>query len=325
MSVVAVNELWDGRSGQDTFTKRRTFSRVYEVLCDSPLDNAAVAGGTAFLPRLGYPYPNDPAAIVVAVKPQQDGDNPLRWLVTIDYDTQPDIPSSQQASQQPNGGQEQQPQQVPENPLNRPPVWKYSYQQTTEVVASANREVSKRTFNTVNGRVDFDHPIDTVVTVGGPVVNSAGLPFDPPATIEVSRPIVTVTHNLAAFDHSAFDDLQDAVNSVGWWGLNPRCARCIGLEATSAYENGVSFWQVTYTFAVKRDTWDVRILDCGYSEKYDSGGGVFKQRKIKDAWGREATEPVPLDGNGAKLAVGQPPVYMVFRVYRERDFNELVV
>lgn len=308
MSVASVNELWDGRSGQDTFTKRRTFSRAFEVITTDPADNAAVAGGTSLLPRLGDGYPLDPAALVVAVKPQQDSDNPYRWIVTIDYDTQPDIPQSQQASQQPVNGQsqqqEQQPAQVPENPLSRPPVWKYSYQQTTEAV-----------------RVDNG---------GAAVVNSAGLPFDPPATIEVSRPVLSVTVNRAAFDHSAFDQLQDAVNSKQWWGLNPRVARCIGLEVASAFENGVAYWTVTYTFALKYDTWDLRILDCGYTEKVvehhvGDPGPVTRQRKIKDPYGREATEPVPLDGNGAKLAVGDPPVFLTFRVYRERDFNELVV
>src|SRR5581483_11506179 len=141
MPVVSVYEVWTGRTGQDTFTKRRTFSRVFEVWTDNAFDDAVVVGSCPLLPRLGNGYPTDPAAVVVAVKPAQDDETPLRWMVTCDYDTQPDNPQRQANQQQPagasGGGQPQGPGQQPENPLARPPVWKGGFQQTTEVLETA--------------------------------------------------------------------------------------------------------------------------------------------------------------------------------------------
>ena len=88
-------------------------------------------------------------------------------------------------------------------------------------------------------------------------------------------------------------------------------------------ENGAAFWQITYTLAVKRDTWDVKVLDAGYAELDPGsvGAGVPPHWvKIVDDFGHEPTEPVPLNGSGRRLTPGDDPVYLSFRVYREVSY-----
>jgi hypothetical protein len=205
-----------------------------------------------------------------------------------------------------------------ENPLQRPPVWKGGFQQTSEVVRSWTKEIPNP--NNPNGA--------TILVTEG-VVNSAGDPFDPPPTVEVSRPLVHVTVNRAMLDLTKIIDLQDAVNSKPWFQINPRCARCVSIEWASKFENNTFFWEITYGFALKNDTWDQRVLDAGWRVKRlvldENGNSVFKLVHIADIYGEPPTAPVPLNGFGAEAAIGDPPTYLVRRVFRERDFNDLVV
>ena len=122
--------------------------------------------------------------------------------------------------------------------------------------------------------------------------------------------------------------LQDAVNSVAWQGCAPRTVRCVSVDASSMYENGFAFWQVTYNFSLKWDTWDKEVLDAGFSERRynaEQGGGAMKRFRIADAAGRDPSVPWELNGNGELLKVGEPPVYRKYRVYREVNFATLVV
>lgn len=310
MPVISVRESWEGRQGSDSFKRRRTYTRTYEVFTSSPYDGPEIVGSCPLLPRLGFPHPNDLAAIVQSIKPSQDSSDPQRWLVSVDYDTECDIDS-----------EKQDPKDVDENPLNRPPVFKFSFQQVSEVTADSQ---------------DYDLTTGLLTGRNKPIRNSAKLPFDPPLTIEVSRPVVTVTVNRAVWSLDDAIQLQDAVNDKPWQNLNARVARCIGVEAGSKFENKIRYWEVQYSFALKRDTWDIRLLDAGFAELIPSsveesiGGNpalVIPERyvKITDAFGREATEPVPLNGSGRKLRPGDPAVFRVFRVYKERDFSTLVV
>lgn len=308
MPVVSCNELFEGRTGRDDFTKHRTFTRVFELYTDSDADGAPTAGGYAGLPRLGNSHPEDVAAVVVAVVPQQDGADPRRWLVTIEYDTQPPLPEALQ----PDGGDQTEPGAIAENPLARKPIWKFGFQQLTETLRSAY-------LTNADG-----------VNIGGskPVVNSAGFMFDPGIQVEVSRPIITVTRNFPDIDTGFLIDMIDAVNKTSWKSLTPRQARCVGIEANSNWENNVFFWSITFTFALKQDTWDVRVLDAGLFERIQIGdtpdGPVFQIRAILDPQGNPVTEPVPLNGAGRRLPPGNPETYLVFSAYKQRDFNTLI-
>ncbi len=321
MAVVSIYEVWTGRTGQDTFTKRRTYARVFEVWTDTAFDDVVSVGSCPLLPRLGNGYPSDPPAVCVAVKPQQDDETPLRWMVTIDYDTQPETPQKLANQQQPSGGggpgggSPQGPGQVPENPLARPPSWKGGFQQTTKVLAEAFK---------------FDPATGNQLPGSVPVRNSAKLPFDPPVTVEESYVVLTVTRNVALLDLGKLKDLRDAVNSKPWYGLNPRCARVVGIDFGSKFENNVFFWELSHQIAIKDDTWDLRKLDAGFAvliheqRLNDPQGGVDRWKVITDENGEPIKEPVPLDGAGGQKKPGDPETYLVFQGYKQRDFNDLI-
>lgn len=323
MAAIAVHEVWDGREGSQVLDgRKREYSRVFEVTTDNPADgpvsamaNAAVTLG---IPLFGSSHPEDAGAVVSEITPTQDSESPTRWTVRVRYSSDLKAPDAVQPGDPSDGGgappgSENAPGDRPENPLARPPMWKFAFQQTQEAF-----------------RTGYKYDLVTGAPLVGSVdiLNSAGLPFDPPVTVEVSRPLVTVTVNRSRWSLPRAVDLIDSVNLKAWQGCNPRVVRCIGVDAESAFENGISYWRITYQFALKYDTWDLRVLDAGYMERDYSGesnGGVTKLKKIMDEWGREASDPVPLNGNGRRLPVGDTPIYKVFQVYRQRDFSKLVI
>ena len=81
------------------------------------------------------------------------------------------------------------------------------------------------------------------------------------------------------------------------------------------------FWAVTYTFAVKWDTWDLRILDAGFHEiEHDSVLGTDAPAIIKDKTGQNSG-PWLLNGSGVRLAAGGTPVYKRYSVFKLRNFG----
>jgi hypothetical protein len=308
VAVIDAAELWEGRGGEDDFQRHRTYRRVFQLRTSDPADGPTVAGGHPFLPRLGESHPEDFSAVVVKVSPEQQSEDPRLWRVTIEYDTQPSVPAAQQPTDADSGSEapeEEKPGDKPENPTERLPEWKVTFEKTAE---------PRRYSQNATDPTTFDNPI----------LNSAKLPFDPPVMVEVARPVVAVTFNLPRFSLVKAQNLVDTVNKTTWRGLAPRVARLSGIEAGTEAENGITFWKVTYTFSIKWDTWDLRVLDCGYAEYQPADPGHGHPAtwvKIRDPFGSEATEPVPLDGGGRRLTPGQPPVYLAFKVYRELDFN----
>jgi hypothetical protein len=82
---------------------------------------------------------------------------------------------------------------------------------------------------------------------------------------------------------------------------------------------------------LKQETWDVQVLDAGFAElttRDDPATMKLVQvwTKIRDPFNQSPTEPVPLNGNGQKLAPGKDPVFLrgVPGNYQLQDFNLLM-
>jgi hypothetical protein len=195
---------------------------------------------------------------------------------------------------------------------------------------------------------------------GYAIVNSAGDPFDPPPERDDSRWVATVVKNLAEVPLWLLD-YQDAVNSVPFLidGLEveERKAKVQSIEISDwQYHppggnstNVTSFRQVTIGISFCDDTYDLKVLDQGFNylkPLYTIGGvNVYRSAKItiEDEQGNvtEPTSPMPLDGRGQAIKEksdepviggdGYPilyparanSVFLVHRVYKERDFNLL--
>lgn len=315
MAVEYVKELWPGRGAADDIEKRTKLRHVYEVRTTAATDDATVAGGTSLLPRLGDPHPNYPAAYVVGVIPDQLDDDPTLWHVTIEYSSE--LPNRSATSG--NGvalgpGPESQgldangeptnnaaPTDRAVNPLSRPAVW-------------------RRHLVEVEEPFEFD-------ANGDPVVNSAGLPFDPPIITKYRYIVLTIVKNVSGVSNQTILDYIDHTNDAVWKGIAIGKALVVQFETASDFENDFPFTQVTLGIAVTNKSWGWkrRVIDRGFYELVDLGGGAQAFERIRDdVTGLTRTEPSLLDGAGALLAVGDPAVELDFDEFSTANFTTLM-
>lgn len=164
------------------------------------------------------------------------------------------------------------------------------------------------------------------------ILNSGKLPFDPPLMTEVSRPVLTVTKNMAFAALAYIMTLKNALNVVAWRGIPPRCAKILKVEHDGGKrQNGITYVTTTWEIGLDPDTWDLRALDAGFGVlqlRTPPGGGaqVLKFVRFADANGEPLSEPVPLDGKGAPLEPGADPVFRRYvpRQCRLIDFNTVL-
>jgi hypothetical protein len=154
-----------------------------------------------------------------------------------------------------------------------------------------------------------------------PIDNSAGDPFLNPIIVDDSHLEVTITRNESKFlpDRalSFIGSVNDAAVTIAGKISAARQAKLVQYTGSKQTENDVDFWKVTYRIRFKSATWDKEILDQGFNQLV---GGVKK--KILDDAQQPITDPVKLDGLGAKAGAGVVN-YETFQVLPETDFQLL--
>jgi hypothetical protein len=312
MAVTSVTEMWPGRDGSDDIEKRTRLRRVYRVETDDIDDDATVAGGTTLLPRLGDLHPNY-EAYVVGVVPHQLDEDPFLWDVAIEYSSELPTRSAVGGSGVPLGpGPESQsvnsagatvnnpnPTVREADPRNRPAVWR-------------------------RHTVEVEEPFEFDAN-GDPVLNSAGLPFDPPAMTKFRVLIATIVKNVSGIGNDDIDTYLDTINAATWKGVAAGKARVIVFDTASDMENGIPYTQVTLAIAIRKKGWTRKLIDRSFYVKTDLGLGAFSWDRIRDAkTGLAVSEPALLDGLGAQLAAGEPAVALEFDEFGESDFDALM-
>lgn len=305
MALVYCTELWDGNGGSADKDGKARYTRRWEIRTDDPLDGPKTVSAHPDIPARGSPYVTDTEFDLLALaqdaQVERSSEDPTLWYVSVTYQSSFDWPTGVQPSESApsagsgaagGAGSAPEPGEQVESPLNRPPVWRCSFQTT--------QKVAEKTF------------------AGNAIVNAAGLPFDPPLMRDVSYPVITLTRNVPDVQFSQLRLLQDAVNDAEWCGLPERSVRVTGIEYGPKYENGFAYFEITYQLSVRYPNWDFEVLNAGFTELV---GGNWVA--ITDGT-RPVTEPVPLDVAGAKLDPADTPNFMTFRVYPERDFGTLI-
>jgi len=200
--------------------------------------------------------------------------------------------------------------------------WLVTAQYTSENVLDPNPLFEPATFDW-----DFEQ-FERVADVdrnGDGITNSAGDIFtDPPLMRDDSRPICTVTKNLAAVP-TAILTYQDAVNSSAFVldGLTI-AAGLAKMNRVSVsrkqIRNGFTFRVVTFDIHLQRDGWDLKPLDYGFRAKSGSD-----RTAITNTDGTEPRVPVLLNGSGAVISnpTSASAVYLSYDVYYALDFNLL--
>lgn len=326
MAIVYVKELWEGRRAHDDINKRTTLVHVYEVRTDSNDDDATVAGGTNLLPRLGDPHPNYPDAFVTDVDPVNHSADPTLWTVTITYGT--DLPSVTGGSSANGGGSlggaggpgaeaigmdpaTGEPVDThayfnrPELPTDQPPAW------TTDTVE--DEEV-----------FEFAFDVDGELT---PVLNSAGLPPDPPLMTVRRRLMIGLNKNTTGITYPIVAAYIDKLNESEWMGFDAKTVRIVTFRMQSAVDK-IAYQQCFLQFKVKTEGWQRKVIDRGFYVSVETSPGTFDWERIRDPdTGERVSEPQLLDGAGSVLAFGEDPIKYPTEGYTEfttADFDTLM-
>lgn len=161
---------------------------------------------------------------------------------------------------------------------------------------------------------------------GNLIVNSAGDLFDPPAMIDDSRRVVTVSKNLAAVP-SWILDYQDAINSDTFTidgisiGVGKAKMQAVTVGPKQRRNNTV-FRTVNFTIHLQRDGWALDILDAGFNrlDPLKPSG-----RSAITINGLAPSAPYPLNGAGIPIENPSPSnnVFLTFNVYKTRTFSTL--
>lgn len=289
MGVVACVEIAKGTGVSGKFGESFTFTRKWIVRVDDPRTSRVEI---AQAPDVQYGDPHPDAAAHVAMEfdcTEESGDGMI-WGITVRYYLPPAI-----ATPDPdNAG-------VPKS------TWAAS-NSTRSVPAYQDKD-------------------------GGMIVNSAGDPLEGMERDDDNFSL-TLTKYYDGETNLAWSALAEShsntVNSGSW---NGSPARTWKVEFKSASKKASTsgggsestfYWETTWEFRYKADTWDLTPLDIGFNQLVDSQGNPTQtgtnRAAILGADKKPVRQPVALYYGVAKPA-GLPPDPLEFRVYRETDFS----
>jgi hypothetical protein len=295
VAVTSINEIWSGRTNSVDDLLRRQYARRFRVITDSTTTGPVQIRLTSGLPARYDPYVTDTEFDLAAVAKKIDcdqTDDPYVWEVTVSYDTEfPELKHdpSQEASATAGAGAESG------NPINE--------------VVNTPPEIS---WSTEKYQRAVDHDVND-----NAIANKAGVKFKD-VQVDDSRLVLTITRRQLAFDYTAVWGFLDYVNSDDWYGIPAGKAKFTSVSATRKFEKGVFHWDVTYTFHIRYDGWQLSILNAGRQQLVS---GVLKA--ITDPLtGTPVPDPVPLNTNGT---VGTPNTFnfCTFQVYPTIAFATL--
>ena len=252
-----------GRDGAWTIDDRR-YSELWRVDVDSLTDTQVDALLATNIPSIGDTFSDDTGSYCVSLTPRSL--DRYAWSIVAQYSSK---------------------QEFSTNPLNDPVV-----------VTWDDDPYQKPAFEDSSGNA---------------ICNSAGDPFDPPPEVDDSRGTIIIQKNVGATP-GYVRGYRNAVNSnafrVGRSATDPFILTVaaesakIRRFAMSAIKkrSGTEFAVLTIEMQVldDADDWTLRNLDRGFNVK--RSGDATKRDKVLLDDGSEPSEPVLLDGSGARLA-----------------------
>lgn len=309
MAVVNVHLKWSGRDGDQESTSGRRYRETYSVLTDAPTTTAAEVAAAAGVPPFGAGFTGDGFSLLTRKTPRCVA--PLLWELDAIYE--------------PAGGGGSDP-----NPLNEPPVIRWTGAKSTEPV-------------------DFAYNANNEPVI--PILNSAREPFENPVTRQVDDSLLTVTRNKNFFNPGTARQYRNAINNdtfvIGPSGETcpPGAAMMVQFDADYiTVENPLyNHWRHTYGILIREGVpatnngpqgasvggtaraWFARRLDEGLREWFETevSTGLPRYRTIRDVNGDPVTRPSLLDGLGGRLPGADDPVIMEWRTQKLLPFAGL--
>lgn len=172
---------------------------------------------------------------------------------------------------------------------------------------------------------DADETADTssIPFFGRALVNTAGEPFDPQPEMDQVRPVMTITYNEAFLNIPLLMFYANTVNKTNWLGCPPRSWKMGGPRIRRVQEAQHRYWSVSLTFTFNSQGWDLQILNQG-TYYLDGGGPSGAQTPFTDAEGNRIVGLLGDTGDEFNPLIDTgDATYSRYRVYKERDFNEI--
>lgn len=203
-------------------------------------------------------------------------------------------------------------------------------------------EPPKVSFATAKYQVPFEKAYKSGDGQGSPsddVLNSAKIPFDPPAVKEKVNTIATIQYNKRSFSGSWIQRFTDTINSssisIAGISVPSKCGRMNEIGASNNYdENGNEYWSISVSIEISSEAFTRKILDQGMMAFNDKGtiDAIYIEtdstnktstRKMKSDIDADilagtnktksaepVSEPQRLDGSGRLLAQSAKSVYI---------------
>jgi len=315
-----VDKKYDSSSYTDG-TKGRTYSIPYIVHSSTAYDrNIHAARSATGMPAIGAVYEYDSGVFVssITLNEVSYGTAETVFSFTVDY-------GYSDGSLNTNSG----------SPLTEPPRVSF---------ATAKYQVPfERSYNSIKNREP-----DTAV------LNSAKVPFDPPAVKEKTNTIVTIQYNKTTFHGSWIQQYTDTINnssvSVAGISIPKYQGRINEIGASNNYdENGNEYWTISVSIEISSEPFVRKILDQGMMALNDKGTldaiyietdatnktSTIKMKSDIDAdiisgtnktkSAEPVSEPQRLDGEGKLLAQSATSIYMSHAAHGGSSWSTLSV
>jgi hypothetical protein len=318
MSVQEIREVAEDRTGPRGQVGRRLYRRHFIVITNSSKDGPVTVLSAAGLPQPYEPYVTesefDFGAIVRLLTPQQRPNTRTMWDVWVDYDTE---------------------FEPFDNPFTEPP----EIEDDSEFYDEPLLGTSAVGYSPGSPSPNSGDPIqdgDEVLVKGVGYVTSAGEVFDPPPTRPQSRPIVTFTRNQASYSIATKVAYESHVNSEPWSGLQRRQAFCRAIrgrshvwKSTTVAVPNIFYYRVSYTFALKKETWDLQLPDIGsWYLDWSSGTAVKRSFRVEGTGEPRMglLDHSNADQPGKRLTSDEQVQWLRWRdTHMQADFNALAI
>jgi len=201
----------------------------------------------------------------------------------------------------PEAGEDTEPEDIPDNPLDRPiKIW-FEYVQFND-----------------------EEPEDKN---GLPVVNKAGQPYPEKVVLTDYRPVFVIRRNYASYEaiFNLNETYRRTVNSDPFVGQDPGTLRYQQTSMTeSRVENGVTFYEGTTRVEYRSEGWHVVKVEEGWKFYNNPGAADFELMTPMDADGNPLGEPVLLAANGGRAPAVQGPILTSWSMYDSVAYLPLV-
>ncbi|MBP3957426.1 hypothetical protein J8F10_19440 [Gemmata sp. G18] len=291
----------------------RLYTRVFRIYGLDPAQRPEF--GIAGIPITRFSaYPTDSGALAVGVSSAFVNGELGIQDVSYSYTSRPwDSGIGADVETGGGGGTPLEPGQsdptVQPNPLLRPPTIKFS-QNTVQVPFTK----------------DFDP------SGAKALKNSAGVPLEGEVRDEITS-VITVSFNKAVTDISVKQQQFVGTCNDAPFSLAPAFGtyatytlRCNSYSGTIVYEDGMWITQCEIEFEMNSNTWTRNILDTGFtylSGTLDILGRPILNRFLDQSTGAPVDHAMFLNGAGAPLASGFPPVVLEFYPHPSQDFSTI--